>query len=425
MIPDSLRASSAALDFSTGGHVRRYLFLAIAIGTLSGCTKNSATSPTQTCTYTLSTSTQSSPAEGGQSTVTLTRSQGSCGWTAASDANWITVSSGSGSDSATLTVTVAANGATEARTGRVTVSWTGGTVQLTISQAAAAAPGGCTYTANPTGITIPIGGSSGSVAVTVTGNNCSWSAQSNQFWIHVTSGNGGTGSNTINYTVDPNSGSQRFGRIIITHTLGTIDVSFSQDGGPCTVSVDPTTQAVGNPGGTFSVAVTTPCQWTAASDAAWLTISSAASGTGNGTISYAAAANPGTTARTGHLTVTAGSATAQLTVNQGSGFLSASFTVSPTPCPVAPTGGGSNAISCTFDASSSSGVITSYEFRLGSPTGPVLGTSGIVGNPTVPCGQGGLTGTGSLNVDVILAITGPSGAATRIMSVAFSRNGAC
>ena len=72
-----------------------------------------------------------------------------------------------------------------------------------------------------------------------------------------------------------------------------------------------------------------------------------------------------------------------------------------------------------------SGSITSYEFRLGNATGPVLGTSGIVGNPTVPCGQGGLTGTGSLNVDVILTITGPSGTATRSMSVTFSRNAAC
>jgi hypothetical protein len=123
--------------------------------------------------------------------------------------------------------------------------------------------------------------------------------------------------------------------------------------------------------------------------------------------------------------VTAGSATAQLTVNQGSGFLSASFTVSPSPCPVAPTGGGSNTLSCTFDASSSTGTITSYEFRLVNGTGPVLGTSGIVGNPTVPCGQGGLTGSGNMNVDVILTITGPSGTASRSMSVTFARNAAC
>ena len=303
------------------------------------------------------------------------------------------------------------------------MSWTGGTVQLTIMQAAA--PAGCTYSVNPTAVTIPIGGSSGSATVTVTGTNCSWSAQANQFWIHITSGNGGTGTNTINYTVDPNTELQRFGRIIVTHTIGTTDISFSQDGGPCTVSVDPTTQAVGNAGGTFNLAVTSPCQWTVASDASWLTISSGASGTGNGTISYAASANPGTTSRTGHLTVTAGSATAQLTVNQGSGFLSASFTVSPTPCTVAPTGGGSNTLLCTFDATSSTGTITNYEFRLANATGPVLGTSAIVGNPTVLCGQGGLTGTGNVTVDVILTITGPSGAAGRSMSVTFSRNSAC
>src|ERR1051326_5488688 len=142
------RLARGSVYHSTGGHVRRYLFLAIAIGILSGCTKNSSTSPTPTCTYTLSTATQSSPAEGGQSTVTLTRSQGSCTWTASSDSSWITLSSTSGSDSAALTVAVAANAATDARTGKVTVSWTGGTVQLTITQAGTTATAGCTYTAN-------------------------------------------------------------------------------------------------------------------------------------------------------------------------------------------------------------------------------------------------------------------------------------
>src|SRR5206468_10643136 len=136
--------------------------------TLSGCTKNSSTSPTQpTCTYTLSATTQSTAAAGGDSTVTLTRTQGSCTWTASSDSSWITLSSTSGSDSASLTVTVAPNTSTDARTGRVTVSWTGGTVQLTITQAAA--PAGCTYTVNPTAVTVPVAGSSGSSTVTVTG----------------------------------------------------------------------------------------------------------------------------------------------------------------------------------------------------------------------------------------------------------------
>src|SRR5437773_2244692 len=91
-----------------------------------------------------------------------------------------------------------------------------------------APPAGCSYAVNPTAVTIPIGGSSGTSTVSVTGtNNCSWSAQSNQFWIRVTGGNGGTSSGTIAYTADPNSGLPRFGWIVVTHTQGTTDISFS------------------------------------------------------------------------------------------------------------------------------------------------------------------------------------------------------
>ena len=46
------------------------------------------------------------------------------------------------------------------------------------------------------------------------------------------------------------------------------------------------------------------CAWQAQSDAPWLTITSGASGSGDGTISYAVAANPGLTQRVGRITAT-------------------------------------------------------------------------------------------------------------------------
>ena len=55
---------------------------------------------------------------------------------------------------------------------------------------------------------------------------------------------------------------------------------------------------------TFSMAATAGCTWTATSGAPWLTVSSGASGSGNGTIGYNVAANPNTTLRSG--TITAG-----------------------------------------------------------------------------------------------------------------------
>jgi len=45
------------------------------------------------------------------------------------------------------------------------------------------------------------------------------------------------------------------------------------------------------------------CSWTASSNTAWLTINSASSGSGDGTVDYSFAANPGSTGRSGTLTI--------------------------------------------------------------------------------------------------------------------------
>ena len=73
----------------------------------------------------------------------------------------------------------------------------------------------------------------------------------------------------------------------------------------CTYSIAPTAQSTGASGGTGSVTVTAPfgCTWTATSNATWITITSGASGSGNGTVGYSAAANRTNDVRTGNLTI--------------------------------------------------------------------------------------------------------------------------
>ncbi len=76
-------------------------------------------------------------------------------------------------------------------------------------------------------------------------------------------------------------------------------------GGTCSFSISPTSASVASAGGTGSVSVTAGagCNWTAVSNAAFITITAGASGTGSGTVSYSVAANTGTASRTGTLTV--------------------------------------------------------------------------------------------------------------------------
>ena len=67
----------------------------------------------------------------------------------------------------------------------------------------------------------------------------------------------------------------------------------------------PTSQGFNAAGGTGTIAVTgSPgCDWTAARSGTWITITSGASGSANGTVSYRVDANTDSTLRTGTLTV--------------------------------------------------------------------------------------------------------------------------
>src|SRR5215203_3985932 len=88
-----------------------------------------------------------------------------------------------------------------------------------------------------------------------------------------------------------------------THTAAT---NVPADcGGTCSFSINPTSASFAAAGGSGSVTVSTTagCAWTAASNATFITVTGGASGSGNGTVSYAVASNPNTTARTGSMTI--------------------------------------------------------------------------------------------------------------------------
>jgi hypothetical protein len=73
----------------------------------------------------------------------------------------------------------------------------------------------------------------------------------------------------------------------------------------CTYTVSPTSQVLGAGGGTGSINVTagTTCAWTTSNPSSWVSITSGANGTGNGTVAYTVAANTGTASRTAGLTI--------------------------------------------------------------------------------------------------------------------------
>jgi hypothetical protein len=110
-----------------------------------------------------------------------------------------------------------------------------------------------------------------------------------------------------------------------TVTIGGQTFTVNQAGAACNYTIAPTSQTSPAGGGTGSVGVTAQagCAWTATSNAPWISVTSGASGSGNGTVGYSVAANTSTAARTG--TVTIGGQT--FTVNQAG--LSCSFSLTP------------------------------------------------------------------------------------------------
>ena len=94
-------------------------------------------------------------------------------------------------------------------------------------------------------------------------------------------------------------------RAVAGEIQATRNFTLQINAGPsCTYALSSTAQSFGGAGGTGSVNVTAAagCSWTASINASWITITSAASGSGNGSVAFSVAANTGP-ARTGTLAI--------------------------------------------------------------------------------------------------------------------------
>lgn len=176
----------------------------------------------------------------------------------------------------------------------------------------------------------------------------------------------------------------------------------------CTVSLSPTSSPshpASGATGSFSVSAPAGCAWTASESLSWVSITSGASGSGNGTVNYSVDPNTGA-ARSGTITVTQGSTTQGFSVNQDGA--TCSFSITPTSRVISGAGGtGSFSVtaslaSCAWTATSNAGFIT-----ITSPSGQVTGNgtvnysvqqnAGAARSGTITVGQGTSTQTFTVN----------------------------
>ncbi len=314
-------------------------------------------------------------------TVSVT-APGGCNWTATSDEAWITITSGaSGSGNGTVSYSVAANPAGDGRFGALAIAGH----LFFIGQAGV----GCNFSISPSSRSHGSGVESDTVSLTVP-EGCRWFASSNAPWITITDVGSSArfGSGTLSYSVAANPDTSPR-----TGTLNVADKTFTitQAGVVCNYSIYPTSRSHGSGVESGTVSVTAPggCNWTASSNAPWITITSGASGSGNGTVSYSLVANSGGNSRTGTLTI----AGQTFTITQaGVGCI---YSISPTSRSHG-SGVESDTVSvtasstgCTWTASSSVPWITITSGSRGSGNGTVRYS--VAANPVPILRAGTLT----------------------------------
>ncbi|MDX2041846.1 MAG: BACON domain-containing carbohydrate-binding protein [Acidobacteriota bacterium] len=195
-------------------------------------------------------------------------------------------------------------------------------------------------------------------------------------------------ANVITEWLAINSTSSTTQLFAFTHGRGAWRVAANPTG--CNYALTPSAQTFDSTGGNGNIAVTAEpngCNWTAVSNAAWITVTSGASGTTNGTVAFSVAAYTGTTPRTG--TITAAGKT---------------FTVTQTGC-------------ATIASASQF-----FEAAGGMSSIPVTATSGctwtVTGNPSWVTINSGAAGTGNGTVNFTVQTNATTSARQTVLTVA-------
>ena len=162
-------------------------------------------------------------------------------------------------------------------------------VGFTVSQAAQV----CTYSINPTTISVSDAAASGTITVT-TQANCTWSATSASSFLTFQNGTGRTGSGSLTFAMTANTSSTpRTG----TGTVAGQTFTVPQAGAPqaCTYTINPANGNAPAAGSTGTITVTTQpgCAWSASSANSFLTFTDGTGRTGSGTVTLVVEANTG------------------------------------------------------------------------------------------------------------------------------------
>ena len=184
-----------------------------------------AVTVSNSCGFSVSPTSQSFPAGGGNGVIVVTTllPPSSCSYSVQANDTWIHTGSCTTGHSLcfgnAVLDTVEPNTGPNQRIGTLTIA--GQTVTITQSGTTT-----CTYGIKPTGQTFSENGGHGTVSVSAQ-TGCSWSAGSNVSWATINSGSSGSGSGSVTFTVSPNAGTPRNGTLTIAGQTYSITQSAS------------------------------------------------------------------------------------------------------------------------------------------------------------------------------------------------------
>jgi glucose/arabinose dehydrogenase len=166
--------------------------------------------PPADCSFSISQAGQFFPLEGGEGVIDLATTSGDCAWAAATNVNWITLSTTTGVGGGPFSFAVRFNPTASPRSGIINI---GGKTFTVVQDSSTSAD--CTYAINPTVQSFGSAGGSGAITVT-TESRCAWQAAASASWITVTAGRMGTGDGVVSFSVAANTtGKNRTGSIAI------------------------------------------------------------------------------------------------------------------------------------------------------------------------------------------------------------------
>ena len=264
------------------------LLLVSLLHTSCTSSQTSVTAPSSArCTVAVTNSMETVPASGGAGSLTVTAAR-DCTWAASNSAQWVVITSAtSGQGDGSIAYRVAANSAPAVRQATIDVN----TASTAIVQEAAE----CRFTVTPAAPTVAASG--GNVTIQVQTNAaCAWTAATDAPWLRITAGAAGQGDGAVTLAADANTGAARSARIAVAG----VDVALEQASGAgvppapppapgCAYTIQPggqTMAADGGPGTIDVTATVNTCAWTAAANAAWITVTGGSSGSGNGRVAF-------------------------------------------------------------------------------------------------------------------------------------------